>query len=272
VPIRKTLQTFWWYRDGRIGGMAQPGFNELAAEGRTFLGCGPRSDALAFDEVVVIGWLAKLTARPRLSELQDHLEWTRTRVVPFLEQDVEKFERDVEPLARPEGVLDTLDRVARHTGLIESARAAAAADGGTAFELELRPERIQRELDALGSHGIDTVLNLTEQPPHSVVEASDLTAVHVAVDDLHPPTRAQVEHVAEVLERAERDGSNVAVHCFAGVGRTSTMLMATELLAGASLDALVAHINERNPRCLFKGSQWEFLQELAADVAGERRS
>jgi protein-tyrosine phosphatase len=58
-------------------------------------------------------------------------------------------------------------------------------------------------------------------------------------------------------------GENVAVHCLAGLGRTTTMLIAAYLVQGYALRDLTTWIRRQNPHFLFLGSQATFVYELA---------
>jgi protein-tyrosine phosphatase len=58
----------------------------------------------------------------------------------------------------------------------------------------------------------------------------------------------------------------VVTHCLAGIGRTTTMLIAAYLVHGYSLQELTAWIRVCNPHFTFRGSQMDFLKELAEDI------
>ena len=77
---------------------------------------------------------------------------------------------------------------------------------------------------------------------------------------------AQVYAFAETLLTSLEAGKTVVTHCLAGIGRTTTMLMAAYLVQGYPLDALAAWVRVRNPHYFFHGSQFRFLQALAEDV------
>jgi hypothetical protein len=57
-----------------------------------------------------------------------------------------------------------------------------------------------------------------------------LQVIHLPIPDFGVPRRAVVERVLQKVIRLANDGHNVAIHCFAGVGRTGTM---AACLAGA---------------------------------------
>jgi protein-tyrosine phosphatase len=88
----------------------------------------------------------------------------------------------------------------------------------------------------------------------------------VPVEDTTPPSRDQVYTFAETLFTALAADKTVVTHCLAGIGRTTTMLIAAYLVHGYALQDLTAWIRVRNPHFAFRGSQMAFLQELAEDI------
>ena len=78
------------------------------------------------------------------------------------------------------------------------------------------------------------------------------------VEDITPPGRDQVYTFAETLFTALAADKTVVTHCLAGIGRTTTMLIAAYLVHGYSLQELTAWISVRNPHFAFRGSQMAF--------------
>ena len=50
----------------------------------------------------------------------------------------------------------------------------------------------------------------------------------------------------------------MAVHCLAGIGRASTMLMASHIMLGESADELEQILKKQNPPFLLTGTQGKF--------------
>ena len=126
---------------------------------------------------------------------------------------------------------------------------AAATRGGTT-------QKVQRR-------GVDLPL---EQPLDHPELCNDFELYHVPVEDITPPSRDQVYTFAKTLFTALAADKTVVTHCLAGIGRTTTMLIAAYLAHGYSLQELTAWIRVCNPHFAFRGSQMAFLQELAEDI------
>ena len=47
MPIRRQLRSFWWFLEGRVGGMGRPGFNQC------------HWFELSFEEGLLLSWLGK---------------------------------------------------------------------------------------------------------------------------------------------------------------------------------------------------------------------
>lgn len=83
------------------------------------------------------------------------------------------------------------------------------------------------QLKWLASHGIDTILTLTEEPlPDEWSEGLGLDIRHVAMRDHQAPEAGALDEAVGFLVGRLADGKKVAVHCLAGEGRTGCVLAA----------------------------------------------
>jgi protein-tyrosine phosphatase len=254
MPIRGHLKAFWWFIEGRVGGMGRPGFNQC------------HWFDFSLEEGVVFTWLGK---QPQTTCALEHL-W----------QYMQEYGPKVAPFhgLSPAAARDRLDRLRDRTVLgatLESLNAKAGIlqdvcwlDGATAT-LRFTPnvQRLQYELDMLKQHHVSVVISLLEHPLDHAVLDQQFEVYHLPVEDVTPPSHAQVYAYAEILQSALEAGKNVVTHCLAGVGRTTTMVMAAYLVQGHPWHALVSLVQARNPHFQFKGRQAAFLQELAHAVA-----
>ena len=81
---------------------------------------------------------------------------------------------------------------------------------------------------ALHDMGFHVIVSLTELPLPSLCDA-DLSCFllhHVPVADGTAPSMVDLQAAVDFVESQLNAGSNVAVHCAAGIGRTGTLLTA----------------------------------------------
>jgi len=87
-----------------------------------------------------------------------------------------------------------------------------------------RSRPLQEDLIFLKAQGIGAIVSVTERAlDEEIVRSFGLQYLHLQVQDYCAPTIQQIEEFLDFLEAAEGTGA-VAVHCFAGQGRTGTML------------------------------------------------
>ena len=123
----------------------------------------------------------------------------------------------------------------------------------------------------LKHYNVSVVISLLEQPLDQTVLEAYFEVYHLPVEDVTPPSYEQVYAFAAILHTTLAAGKNVVTHCLAGVGRTTTMLLAAALVQGHAWDELVTWVQTCNPHFQFKGRQVTFLQELAHDISNGRR-
>jgi atypical dual specificity phosphatase len=95
------------------------------------------------------------------------------------------------------------------------------------------PDALDADLAWLREQGIGAVLSLTETPlAAGALERHGLVGLHLPVDDLHPPTPAQLAQALDFIDWQRVLGRAVAVHCLVGQGRTGTVLAAYLIRGG----------------------------------------
>lgn len=119
------------------------------------------------------------------------------------------------------------------------------------------------DLESLREQGVRAIVTLTENPitvyseitPEALLEL-DLKTLHVPVHDQYAPTDSQVPQVMSFIEEMRTESRPVYIHCFAGIGRTGTMLHCYFLTQGNSLYEAQAAVKSRKPT-----SQWLMLTD-----------
>jgi protein-tyrosine phosphatase len=146
-------------------------------------------------------------------------------------------------------------------------------DSGTHTMLHFPPnvQRLHHEVALLKHYNVSVVISLLEQPLDQTALEAYFEVYHLPVEDVTPPSYEQVYAFADILYTTLAAGKNVVTHCLAGVGRTTTMLLAAALVQGHTWEELVTWVQTCNPHFQFKGCQVAFLQALAQDITNGRR-
>jgi protein-tyrosine phosphatase len=186
-------------------------------------------------------------------------------VVHFLDLPRSEFARDAEALLDRRGFESALASMNGKAEIVSSTRWDDTGEHPH-VEVEIAAPRIHAEIDLLQRHDFSVLVCMTENGPHPTVQRSDLEVHHLPVEDTTPPTRAQAETFANILDRANAKNQRMVVHCMAGIGRTTTIIVAGHLLRGARLGEMIDELAVSNPDYRTKGSQWSFLQDLAEEL------
>jgi atypical dual specificity phosphatase len=116
----------------------------------------------------------------------------------------------------------------------------------------------------LRQQGIELVITLTEEPlRRDWLTDAGLLALHVPIGDMTAPTFDQIEACVSALRKAKEQGMGVAIHCFAGKGRTGTILAAYFVDRGLSPEEAIARIRELRPGSIETDEQIQAVQHYA---------
>lgn len=247
------MRAFWWFRENAVAGMARPGFNSV------------RWTELPFDEGILLGWIGAFPpGEAPLSSFRVHLDTYAPKVLKFFRMGCEESARALHVFREPRGVELVLGRLNERLRIFE-----AFEITDTAVRFSLNRQRLAWELAELRKLGVKRVITLTEHHHAADQLSAHFDAHHVGIEDIGAPTLEQVMGVAKLFEQSRAKGEAVAVHCLAGIGRTSTMIMAGHMMLGERFEDLHPEVTRQNPYFVLTGQQEEFIRELAA--SGKKR-
>ena len=130
-----------------------------------------------------------------------------------------------------------------------------------------RSKPLQEDLIFLIAQGIGAIVSITERPlDEDVVRSFGLRYLHLPVQDYCAPTIQQIEEFLAFLDAVEGDRA-VVVHCFAGQGRTGTLLACALVSLGMSAEEAIRFVRAKR-----RPSIDTLIQEQAIfDFAAMRR-
>lgn len=121
--------------------------------------------------------------------------------------------------------------------------------------------------EKLLGEGIRAILTLTERPPPGDPEAVGLAYLHVPLMDFGTPSmEALTECVRWMTAQVDADRP-VAVHCFAGQGRTGTVLAAWLVSQGMQAAEAIDEVRRLRPHSIETRGQVQAIHEFATQLA-----
>jgi protein-tyrosine phosphatase len=246
------MQAFWWYDSNSIAGMARPGFN------------GTHWLSLTYDEGVTYTWFARQTNfSGEVKDFIQHISTHGKKVMPLYKGvDQKHLDQLLLDLSDEQGMKKRLDNILAKTSGVQNVQ---IQNGKISFEIN--QDQLQKEIDYLKSQNIKEIIALTEDHHNTEILSKHFKLHHLPIDDLHAPELHQAKALVEILQEAAKTKSAVAVHCMAGVGRTSTMILASQVLLGKGRgDDLKEELLQRNPRIALSSSQLDFLTQVTASL------
>ena len=134
-----------------------------------------------------------------------------------------------------------------------------------------------KDLRKLKAQNIQVIVTLTEHPltaqtgiTAAILEELGFICYHAPIIDYQPPEKSLALKTARFISDMQAEGKPVYLHCYAGEGRTGTMLHVLYLTAGLTLDEAKARVRDGKPSSdfsLLSDTQQAFLESLAAEFS-----
>ena len=128
-----------------------------------------------------------------------------------------------------------------------------------------RRRDIEDSLIELQSLGIGAIVSLEEYGlDEGILKRHGFEYLHIPVEDFTAPTFEQADQFVEFVRSQAGQAKAVAAHCYAGVGRTGTMLVSYLIAEGASAEDALARVKRVSGTDVETAGQKKFTQNYAA--------
>ncbi len=121
----------------------------------------------------------------------------------------------------------------------------------------------EEDVRFLKDKGITLLVSLTlKTPDRGLLKKAGIRSVHYPVKDFHAPTIKQLNQFCITADKEIEGGGRVAVHCYAGKGRTGTFLAAYFVYKGAAAEGSIELIRELRPGSIETEEQENSVREF----------
>lgn len=127
-----------------------------------------------------------------------------------------------------------------------------------------RSRPLEDDIQFLKAQGIGAIVSVTERPlDEGLIRSLGLRYLHLRVADYCAPTIQQIEEFLAFVENADADGA-VVVHCYAGQGRTGSILACALVHHGMSAEDAIRTVRTKRPPSIDTFVQEQVVYDFAA--------
>ena len=135
-----------------------------------------------------------------------------------------------------------------------------------------RPLDLRKDLEFFQDEGIGGIVSLTETPlQQALIDEFGIEYRHIPIADYTAPSASQIEEFVAFVRGMSRRNKAVVCHCFAGKGRTGTMLACYLVAKGRSAKDAISEVRRARPGAIETSSQEEAIEYYAQKVGRKRR-
>ena len=120
---------------------------------------------------------------------------------------------------------------------------------------------------------LQKILSIVRMEPQTISgEEMDLVDLYEPVVDGTPPSLEQIDRMVQFIEEQRKTMERpVVVTCYAGLGRTGTVLACYMVYAGYTPDQAISHIRELRPGSIQTRTQGEAVHQYAELLTSQGR-
>lgn len=119
-----------------------------------------------------------------------------------------------------------------------------------------RGEMLVENLRELRGLGFGAIVTVCEEPLESdPLDKHEFRSLHLDVSDFTAPTLEQIEAAMQFVGESARAGEAVLIHCFAGMGRTGTLLACYLVSEGRPAGEAIDEVRRARPGSIEDPSQ-----------------